>query len=106
MKDFKIIKFIITLLIGGIGIYLGINVLGLRFLDALTIIACITIVYSFTFIHTMLGQNASLKGSMLNQYQKVSKDMRYYIKEEKGYIPEVLLAGIIELIIDIIFSLV
>ena len=95
MKDFKILKFIITLVIGIIASYVLYKVMGLQLVDSLMISACFIIAYSFTFLHTMFGQNASNRGSIYNQYQKTSYDMKYNIREDRGYIPETLFAGLL-----------
>ena len=102
MEDFKILKFIVTLIFGLGTAYLLNRYGGLKFSDSLSISSCFIIVYSFTFIHTMLGQNASVRGSIYNQYQRISNDMRYNIREDRGYIPETLTAGIILFVISLI----
>lgn len=72
--------------------------------DSLSIVGALTIVYSFTFIHTLLGQNASRSGNPLNAYKRVTADMRHNIREEKGYIPETLLVGVAELLLGLFLS--
>ncbi|MCR4634020.1 MAG: hypothetical protein K5648_07850 [Erysipelotrichaceae bacterium] len=69
------------------------------------IIGALTIAGSFTFLHTMLGQNAARAGSALSHYEKVSRDMRYHIREEKGFIQETLTSGAIEVVLSIIMML-
>ena len=105
MKDFQYTKFIFSLIMGCIIVFALVKLLGISIIDALMISGAITIIYSFTFIHTLLGQNASRSGSIFNQYEKVSRDMNYNIREEKGYILETLLTGIIEVLLSIIMMI-
>lgn len=102
MKDFRIWKSIVTLLIGA-GIAFLLFKMGLfRLGDCLVITGAITTIWSFTFIHTMMGQTAARSGSPLQDHQHVTMDMRYNIREEKGYIPETLLAGILEVLAGLV----
>ena len=102
MKDFDYLKFIVASIEGALLVWAGIVIFRFRLCDALMITAAFTIAWSFTFMHTMMGQNASRRGSILNQYAKVSNDMRYNTREEKGFIPETLLVGLTELSAGII----
>ncbi len=80
----------------------GVKILGLRLCDALIAAGAITFVWSFTFVHTMLGQNAAVSGSVFNQYDKIFRDMRYNIREESGYIKETLIISILEIVLGIV----
>ncbi|MBQ6334963.1 MAG: hypothetical protein IJI46_07850 [Erysipelotrichaceae bacterium] len=102
MREFRVGKFLLAILAGA---FLTFFLYGIfRLSDALMIAACLTIIYSFTFIHTMMGNIASRSGSILNQYEKVSYDRRYNIREERGFIPETLIVGVIELIVSLFLS--
>lgn len=104
MREFNIRKLLSTMLIS-VGIVFLLTKSSLfKLCDSLSIVGALTIVYSFTFIHTLLGQNASRSGNPLNAYKRVTADMRYNIREEKGYIPETLLVGIAELLLGLFLS--
>ncbi len=104
MREFNIRKLLSALLISGGIVFLLTKSSLFKLCDSLSITGALTIVYSFTFIHTLLGQNASRSGSPLNAYKRVTADMRYNIREEKGYIPESLLVGITELLLGLFLS--
>ena len=99
-------KFIIGLIVGAIVTWFSMDLLGFRLSDALFVAGCILMAYSFTFMHTMLGQNAASAGPHLNRYEKVSRDMRYNNREEKGFIPESLIAALLFLIAGLAVMLI
>ena len=102
MKDFNYFRCILSLIEGALMTWAGIRILGFRLCDALVAAGAITFVWSFTFIHTMLGQNAAVSGSVFDRYEKVLPDMRYNIREESGYIKETLIVSILEFILGFI----
>lgn len=102
MGGFNYMKFILAIAEGIAIAWAGVGILGLRLCDALMAAGAFTLIGSFTFIHTMFGQNAARVGSAGDLYEKVSRDMRYNIREESGYIKETLIVGILELVLGII----
>lgn len=70
----------------------------------LIIIGGITLINSFDFIHTQLGQNAS-RTNIFNEYTHISNDMKYYSGSDRGYTLEHLLCAVIEIIIGLIIHL-
>lgn len=71
------------------------------YVSYLIIIGAITLVYSFDFIHTQLGQNAS-RTNTFNEYTNIKYDMKYHLRNDRGYTLEHLLIGIIEIAIGLI----
>ena len=65
------------------------------------IIGAITLIYSFDFIHTQLGQNAS-RSNRFNEYVNIKNDMKYHYRNDRGYTLEHLLFGILEIITGLI----
>ena len=106
MENFNFVKFIIGLIVGAIVTWFIMDLLGFRLSDALFVAGCVLMAYSFTFMHTLLGQNAASAGSYLNRYEKVGRDMRYNNREEKGFIPESLIAALLFLIAGLVIMFI
>jgi hypothetical protein len=106
MNDFRYVKFVFTLISGAVLACFISYLFGMRLSDSLMVTGAVTVAGSFTFLHTMFGQNAARGGSILNQYEKVSRDMRYNIREQSGLIKETLIAGLIEVVSSIVLMLI
>lgn len=99
MKGFNITKLIISLVLGiaiafGAAYLFGFskNIL----IDCLSVVGCITLLASFTFIQTILGHYSSLSGSSQGfMYHRIKSNLDTY--EKKKINLELFLAGMIEL---------
>ena len=105
MNGFNIRKFITSVLVSAVIAFLLTKSGLFKIADSLSVSGALMIAWSFTFLHTLMGQNAARAGDALNSYRRVTADMRYNIREEKGFIPETLLVGIIELAAGILLHI-
>lgn len=105
MKDFNIRKILLAILVSAVIAFLLVKGSLFKTGESLTIAGALLIAWSFTFLHTMMGQNAARAGGQLNTYGRVRSDMRYNIREERGFVPETLLVGVIELVLGILLQI-
>ena len=101
MKRFSILRFLFALCLAAAVVFLWcILQQGERFslahvADGRMVAAAVDIVFSFEFLHTFLGFNASNVGSPFNAYQRVRGDMTYSQRTDRLIIPEYLIIGIL-----------
>lgn len=101
MKRFRILSFLFALCLAAAVLTLWcVLQQGERFSlahisDGLMVAAAVDILYSFEFLHTFLGFNASNAGSPFNAYQRVRGDMTYSGRTDRPIIPEYLIIGIL-----------
>lgn len=104
MKDLSISKLVLTAVVGLASSFAIFKMTDYSFGNILTIIAAITILWSFTFLHTMMGNSAAGSGPIFNRYDRIKGDIRYNIREESGIIKETLIIGLAELALGVLLA--
>jgi len=101
MKRFSLIRFVFALLVAGGIVWIVCSLqredsFSLRHIsDGLFFAAALEFLYSMEFLHTIMGHEASARGSYTNMYHRVKANINTYRQPEGMFIREYLVCAIL-----------